>query len=236
MAQITSASSSTSSTNNEWYQKIYKGCLENPNSLPNYHVDDNTLYRFMKSSNALLTEFDWKTVVPSEARKEIISKNHNEPTSGHFGVFKTYKRLALRYYWPGMRQDVINFIANCETCLAYKHPTHGTFGKMGRPKDCSRPFQVLSIDLVGLLPNSRKQNSYVFVVTCCFSKYCLLFPLRRATADLVSKNLEDNVFLVHGIPQTVILDNGCQFISRELDRLFSKYKVPCVHFTPKYTP
>lgn len=236
VAQITSAILSTSNTKDEWYLKIYKGCLENPNSLPNYRVDDNVLYRFMKSSNALLAEFDWKIVVPCEARNEVISKNHNEPISGHFGVFKTYKRLALRYYWPGMRQDVINFIGNCETCLAYKQPTHGTFGKMGRPKDCSRPFQVLSIDLVGPLPNSRKQHCYIFVVTCCFSKYCLLFPLRRATADLVSKNLEDNVFLVHGIPQTVILDNGCQFISRELDKLFLKYKVPCVHFTPKYTP
>lgn len=63
-----------------------------------------------------------------------------------------------------------------------------------------------------------------------------MFPLRRATADLVSKHLEDHVFLVHGIPQTVILDNGVQFTSREMESLFLKYAVPNVHYTPKYTP
>ncbi|XP_045539263.1 uncharacterized protein K02A2.6-like [Papilio machaon] len=135
-----------------------------------------------------------------------------------------------------MYKDVVQFVTACETCLAYKQPTHTTLGRMGRPKECCRPFQVISIDLVGPLPNSRKQNSYIFVVTCCFSKYCLLFPLRRATADGIVKSLEDHVFLVHGIPQTVILDNGCQFIGRECSALFKKYKIPNIHFTPKYTP
>ncbi|XP_050665535.1 uncharacterized protein K02A2.6-like [Leptidea sinapis] len=135
-----------------------------------------------------------------------------------------------------MYADVVGFISHCHVCLAYKLPTHGTLGKMGRPKNVSRPFQVLSIDLVGPLPNTRRQNNYIFVVTCCFSKYCLFFPLRRATADLVRKHLENDVFLVHGIPQTIILDNGCQFISKELDRLFKRYKIPNLHFTPKYTP
>ncbi|KAL0849096.1 hypothetical protein ABMA28_013456 [Loxostege sticticalis] len=194
------------------------------------------LYRYMKNKNVLTTEFDWKEVVPKELREQTLIQCHSEPIAGHFGVFKSYKRLALRFYWPGMYSDVVSFISRCDTCLAYKLPSHGTLGKMGRPKDVSRPFQVLSIDLVGPLPNTRRQNNYIFVVTCCFSKYCLIFPLRRATADLVTKHLENDVFLVHGIPQTIVLDNGCQFISHELDRLFKKYKVPKIHFTPKYTP
>ncbi|KAG7307441.1 hypothetical protein JYU34_007633 [Plutella xylostella] len=237
---ITSSSndvvSSPPTTKDPWYLKIYKGCQESPISFPNYRVENNTLYRHMKNKIVLTSEFDWKQVVPLEQRENVLNECHSEPIAGHFGVFKTYKRLALRFYWPGMYADVVGFISRCDTCLAYKLPTHGTLGKMGRPKDVSRPFQVLSIDLVGPLPNTRKQNNYIFVVTCCFSKYCFIFPLRRATADLVTKHLENDVFLVHGIPQTVVLDNGCQFISHELDRLFKKYKVPNVHFTPKYTP
>ncbi|KAI8424741.1 hypothetical protein MSG28_006692 [Choristoneura fumiferana] len=48
--------------------------------------------------------------------------------------------------------------------------------------------------------------------------------------------MEDDVFLVHGIPQTVVLDNGTQFNSHEMINVFKKYKIPNVHFTPKYTP
>lgn len=223
-------------TEDTWYQKVFTGCQESPINYPNYKVEGGALFRYMKSKNCLTSEFEWKEVIPKERREQILTTCHAEPTAGHFGVFKTYKRLILQYYWPKMHADVVNFIARCDTCLAYKLPTHGTLGKMGRPKDVSRPFQVISIDLVGPLPNTRRQNKYIFVVTCCFSKYCIVIPLRRATADLVSRHIENDVFLVHGVPQTVILDNGCQFISRELDKVFKKYKVPKIHFTPKYTP
>ncbi|CAK1595931.1 unnamed protein product [Parnassius mnemosyne] len=118
-----------------------------------------------------------------------------------------------------MYSDVVKFVTECDVCLAYKLPSHCTLGTMGRPNECSRPFQTLSIDLIRPLPPTRKQYCYIFVVSCCFSKYCLMFPLRRATADLVAKHLEDYVFLVHGVPQTIILDNGVQFTSREMDSL-----------------
>lgn len=223
-------------TNDAWYLNIFEGCQRSPVSYPNYRIENGKLFRYMKNKNFLTTEFDWKEVAPAESRAAILSNNHSEPTCAHFGILKTYKRLALRYYWPRMHADVCDFISKCETCLAYKLPTHGTLGKMGRPKECSKPFQSLSIDLVGPLPTSRKQNSYILVVTCIFSKYCLLFPLRRATAQTVVKLLEEDVILVHGVPQTVILDNGCQFISKELDKLFKNYQIPNINFTPRYTP
>ena len=152
------------------------------------------------------------------------------------GVFKTYRRLALTYYWPGMHKDTVDYVASCDVCRAYKHPNHSALGTMGRPKQSAKPFQTISIDLVGPLPVSRKLNTYLFVVTCCFSKYCLLFPIRKANTAPIAKHLEDGVFLVHGIPQTIILDNGVQFASKELNSLFERYNVPNIHFTPKYTP
>lgn len=223
-------------TQDTWYLNIFNGCESSPTSFPNYRIENGKLFRYMRNKNTLTMEFDWKEVIPEEGRSEILKLNHSEPISGHFGIFKTFKRLSLKYYWPKMHSSIVDFISKCDICLAYKLSTQGTLGKMGRPKECSRPFQSISIDLVGPLPPSRKQYCYLFVVTCCFSKYCLLFPLRRATAELVSKHLEDSVFLVHGIPQTVILDNGIQFTSRELDNLFKKYAIPNIHFTPKYTP
>ncbi|XP_061710977.1 uncharacterized protein K02A2.6-like [Cydia pomonella] len=135
-----------------------------------------------------------------------------------------------------MHHDVVKFVSSCDTCCAHKHATHATLGIMGRPKDCSRPFQMLSMDLIGPLPPSRKQNTFIFVVTCCFSKYCLLFPIRRATSEIIAKLIEEKVFLVHGVPSTVLMDNGKQFTGNLLKKLFNDYNVPNVKFTPKYTP
>ncbi|KAJ8735117.1 hypothetical protein PYW08_014367 [Mythimna loreyi] len=233
-----STSDAIKTTNDSWYSNIYNGCINNPQNFQNFIVKNNKLFRLSKEKCQFTTEFSWKEVIPSELREQVIFENHSEPIAGHLGIFKTYRRLALRYYWPGMHKDVVNFVSACDKCLSHKIQNHTTLGEMGRPKcsQCSRPFQMLSIDLMGPLPTTRKQNSYIFVVTCCFSKFCLIFPIRNATSQIITKILEDSVFLVHGVPQTVFLDNGTQFTSNLTESLFKKYNIPNIYFTPKYTP
>lgn len=224
------------STSDSWYKNIYNSCLSKPQNFPNFLIKNNSLFRLSKNKNNLTSEFSWKEVVPCELREQVINENHAEPKAGHLGVFKTYRRLALRYFWPGMHQDVVKFVGSCIKCLSYKPQNHQTLGEMGRPKQCSRPFQMISIDLMGPLPVTRKQNSYILVITCCFSKFCLIFPLKAATSTAVTRILEDSVILVHGVPQTIFLDNGSQFISKITESLFKQYNIPNIYYTPKYTP
>lgn len=234
-----STSGYVSKTTDPWYKNIYNSCQTKPQNFPNFLIKNASLYRLTKNKRDmtnLTSEFSWKEVVPSELREQFISENHAEPTAGHLGVFKTYHRLALRYFWPGMHQDVVKFVASCTKCLSYKAQNHQILGEMGRPKQCCRPFQVISVDLMGPLPVTRKQNSYILVVTCCFTKYCLITPLRAATSVAVCKFLEESVFLTHGVPQTIYLDNGSQFISKITECFFKEYSIPNVFFTPKYTP
>lgn len=230
------SSSDILDSKDQWYMTLRNGCLNSPQQYPNYLIKDDILYRLTKSKCSLNDEFSWKIVVPSELREKVISENHSQPSAGHLGIFKTYHRLMLRYFWPGMHKDVVNFVSSCNKCLEYKSHNHQTLGEMGRPKQCSRPYQMISIDLMGPLPTTRKQNSYILVVTCVFSKFCLIYPIKKATSDVIIKILEDNVFLVHGVPQTIFLDNGTQFISRDTTAFFQKYNVPNVYFSPKYTP
>lgn len=226
----------TLQTKDLWYLNVFDGCQKSPTSFLNYRVENGKLFRYMKSINPLTREFEWKEVIPLENRFDLISKNHSEPTSGHLGIFKTHKRLSLKYFWPSMHHDVTDYVTSCDICLSHKHPNHSTLGTMGRPKDCSRPFQMISVDLVGPLPVTRKQNTFLFVVTCCFSKYCLIYPIRRATTDIISRILEENVFLVHGIPSTVLMDNGKQFTSNTMRNLLATYNIPNIYYTPFYTP
>lgn len=219
-----------------WFNRVYSGCQSFPRNYPNYRIENGVLYRYSKGKYSLTDEFDWKEVVAESNRTKVISENHEPPTSGHMGVFKTHRRISLRYFWPGMYRDVLNFIKQCSTCSAYKHKTTLTPGQMGKPKQCYRPFQVISVDLVGPLPRSRSGYMHLLVVSCCFSKYTMLFPLRRATSANVAKNMENYVFLAHGIPETVITDNGVQFTGSEFRNLMKAYKIPRIHYGPRYTP
>ena len=52
-----------------------------------------------------LHEFQVKLVMSCDDQKRILRSCHLDPTSGHFGVTKTWRRLAERFYWKGMYQD-----------------------------------------------------------------------------------------------------------------------------------
>ena len=55
---------------------------------------------------------------------------HENPWSGHAGIFKTYKRLYEVVYWPGMWTDVKNFLKNCVVCQSIKAGNQKPAGKM----------------------------------------------------------------------------------------------------------
>ena len=40
-----------------------------------------------------------------EEQLRILEMCHSEPTSGHFGVKKTFNRVRERFYWKGMCKD-----------------------------------------------------------------------------------------------------------------------------------
>ena len=55
-------------------------------------------------------------------QQRILKACHLDATSGHFGVTKTHKRIAERFYWKGMVADVrklvssvlYNLLAGCQ--------------------------------------------------------------------------------------------------------------------------
>jgi hypothetical protein len=64
----------------------------------------------------------------------------------------------------------------------------------------------------------------------------MLFPLRRATGKVIAQRLDDHVFMIHGIPQTIIADNATYFTGGDVQRLFAKRNIPEIHLTPVYCP
>ena len=55
-------------------------------------------------------------VVPQCKRIKIMQVAHDHAMSGHFGVEKTLSRISSSFYWPSIRQDVINYVSACDIC------------------------------------------------------------------------------------------------------------------------
>lgn len=223
-------------SNDSWYNNIFEKCQSTPRKYPNFLITNGKLFRYSKNKYQLTSEFDWKLVVPLEDRLGILKTCHDDPTSAHLGVFKTHKRISLHYYWPGMYENVKAYVGQCEICKMYKPVNSARPGLMGNPKEVSKPWMSISIDLLGPFPPSRNGNTYLIVCTDYFTKYVMLHPIRRATGVVVAKYLEEHVFLVHGVCKTIYFDNGPQFISSHFKQLLHRYEIPNIYANPRYHP
>ena len=220
----------------KWYKRMRDRVLTEPQYFPDWCCEDGKVLRRIKDRRDMLeTDNPWKIVVPKDERKKVLGDMHDDPKSGHLGSFKTFRRLKRKYYWPGYVSDVSRYVRMCEVCQKLKPEQKIPAGLMGDQRKVNCPWQIISIDLIGPLPRSSKQNKYILTVSDYFSKFTLLHPLRAASTSSIIKFLEEHIFLIFGVPQVVISDNGSQFRSKEFQKFIAEYKAKC-WFTPYYHP
>lgn len=219
----------------KWYHSMIQRVQDNPENYPWWRVEENQLFKFIANRSGIQTnQREWKMVVPRSKRHEIIQRHHDDPLAAHLGTFKTFRRIALEYYWPKMRRDIHKYVLRCKVCSQQKVSQTGRIGLMGNPKEVSMPFQLVSIDIAGPYPRSTKGFQYLLVVSDYFTKFTVLHPMRNATASEVVQFVENQVFLVYGVPQIIVCDNGVQFTSNMFRDLIKRYDIPKLWYNARY--
>lgn len=59
----------------------------------------------------------------SQFRHKLIKEHHAGPVGGHSGGERTYQRLKQAFFWKGMKQAVLQFVASCDVCQRHKYKT-----------------------------------------------------------------------------------------------------------------
>lgn len=220
-----------------WYKKIFSNCSQNPQKFPNFMLSDGHLYRYSRFKKDPVTNiypYHWKLVVPSCHLSNLILNYHENHC--HPGIEKTFELISRNYYGVGLLSSVKQVIGDCDKCKAYKHNTQPPHGISSYPKHLTKPMQSLSCDFIGPLPMSFKRNFYIFTVVDNFSKYVWAFGLRAANSKSIIQLLEERIFLPHGVPRVLIMDNGKQFVSKELKSFLHSYGIEELRYNAFYHP
>ena len=100
--------------------------------------------------------------VPEIIRTELISRHHDDPLAGHFGIDKTRELIGRKYYWPSLKKDVEAYVKGCDVCLASKAVRHKPYGDLQALPVPTHRWKDLSMDFVTGLPVSTdwKGESY----------------------------------------------------------------------------
>lgn len=209
----------------ESYTKMRTEVEAHTEELPDLIVREGVIYKRMFPTPGINEETVWKVSIPEGLRQVVIQEAHNPPSAAHGGAEKKLDLIRRTYYWPGMFLEVRTFVAKCSLCKETKAPNHTLRPLMGQTSIAERPFQTFYADLLGPYPRSKAGNSTILIVLDQVSKFVWLKPLRKATTNAIVSYLECDIFHMFGAPETLLTDNGVQFVSKEFRAFLGRYGV-----------
>lgn len=82
------------------------------------------------------------------------------------------------------------------------------------PISMERPLEDITVDIIGALPKTNKDNKHVVIITDRYSKLTCAIPMRKITAGIVAAAFIDNWVLAYHISDSILTDNGSQFVAK----------------------
>ena len=157
-----------------------------------------------------------RLVVPSneELKRKILNEAHHSKLSIHPGSNKMYHDLCQRYWWSYMKQDITQFVVECDTCGRVKAD------HMRAPRYLQLlPIPVwkwedISLDFIVGLPRTSTGFDSIWVIVDRLTKsaHFLLVDTKYTIRKYAEMYFDQNVTL-HGVPLTIISDRGSVFVS-----------------------
>ena len=185
---------------------------------------NDALYRVPKNTRNIEIS-QYKLVIPAQSVQIVLRMLHSRESGIHLGVYKTFFSARRRFYWLKMYKDIKNYIANCTICLENKRSQHRQNPKMTMFDQCTAPFQVIQVDLLGPLAMTKNRNRYIAVCVDQFSRYLITLPLRRKTQEAFAQGFYDNVLSKYGLINQLHSDLGREFQNKILRAVCQKYKI-----------
>ncbi|XP_049835864.1 uncharacterized protein K02A2.6-like [Schistocerca gregaria] len=148
-----------------------------------------------------------RVVVPRSLQSSVLQLLHK----GHWGIVRT-KQLARQHCtWFGIDAAITNMCSSCMVCAEQQSAPSRKF--FAWPKATS-PWQRLHIDFAGPFWNARW-----LVVVDSFSNFSFVVWMSSTTSSTTIQALSA-IFCIEGLPQTLVSDNGPQFMSAEFQSFF----------------
>jgi len=164
-----------------------------------------------------------RLVIPRTLRQHLLHEHHTAPSAGHFGRTKTRDTMCRRYYWPGMIEDIDEWVGSCAVCNRRKESPYGRVGKL-HPMNVDGLFDMWGMDLLEL-PTSDQGNNYLLVMAEYYTRWVEAVPIKTKDAVAVAGVICREIFCRYGAPTSILTDQGSEFVSNLLTALCTSYRV-----------
>ena len=170
-----------------------------------FHMDDQGTVWFNKRISVL----EVKSI-----RGSILREAHDSDYSIHPGSTKMYLDLKERYWWYGLKRDVAEHVAICDTCQRVKAEYHRPAGLLQPMKIPEWKWEEVGMDFIVGLPHTQRGFDSIWVIVDRLTKvaHFILVKITYSGAKLAELYME-RIVCLHGVPKKIVSDRGTQFTS-----------------------
>jgi len=162
-----------------------------------------------------------RLIIPRVSRRDTIEKIHQ----GHLGIVKCLRRARESVWWPGINQEIKDFVLNCQQCKIHKENKVEPLITSEFPE---RPWQKIGADFM------YKNKKQYLVIQDYYSRFIFCYPMKTTTARVVT-DVFRQLFAVHGIPDIVRTDGGPPFQSFDFKNFCNLYNIKHITSSPLYS-
>ena len=159
------------------------------------------------------------SLISKTIQTELISRHDNDLFAGHFGIKKTCKLWARKYFWPPLRHNVKAYVKGCDVCLALKAMRYKPNGDLESLPVPIQLWKDLSMNFMTGLPilTNWKGDSYdsILVIVGRLIKIVHYKPVKiTINAPGLVKVIIDMIVCHHGLPDSIVTTGGSLFTSK----------------------
>src|SRR5258707_2782892 len=121
---------------------------------------------------------------------DLVHVHHSATVARQPRRWKTLELVSQNYWWPGLSRYVAKFVAGCDACNWMKTFPMQKVGKLIPNKVPDQRWQVISVYMIGELPDSKGYNAVPTVTSLDSAGVTRLFL--------------EHVWHHHGLPEEVI--------------------------------
>ncbi|UYV61460.1 K02A2.6-like, partial [Cordylochernes scorpioides] len=172
----------------------------------------------------------FKAVVPNSLTKKLLEEYHD--SLSHPSITKTCKLITQCYWWKGITTDIKNYVRSFKSCQLVKVKHEPTLGEMITPTSNIQPLQMIGCDTIVLgTAAANTKHKFIQVFVDHATRYLRAYPTITNTAQAVTQCLDKIIKSVNSI-NTILTDNGKNFISKEFNKFISLQGIKHTYTSP----
>ena len=205
----------------ELAKHIYNGF---PQSRRDLHPSIRQYWPFrdeLSKENGIILKGE-QTVIPKSLQNEYLNKLHD----GHQGITRCQQHAKNSIYWPGITNNIEDLVSKCHMCQKYQaSQTKEPLQPIDAPMI---PWHTVGTDLFTL------DGHMYLIVADYYSKFPFVKKLTTYTSKTLTSTTE-KLFSMFVYPNTIISDNGSQFIGRKYQEMVKQQDISHITSSPHHS-